>query len=68
MQYLVLWYPRGTHIDLTYYSDADFVGYKIDKKSTSGTCHVLDHSLVFWLSKKQNLIALSTTEAEYITV
>ncbi|KAH9668399.1 hypothetical protein KPL70_021401 [Citrus sinensis] len=30
-----LWYPRGTHIDLTCYSDADFAGYKVDRKSTS---------------------------------
>ncbi|KAH9751265.1 hypothetical protein KPL71_014224 [Citrus sinensis] len=36
-----LWYPRGSHIDLTCYSDADFAGYKVDRKSTSGTCHIL---------------------------
>ncbi|KAH9802698.1 hypothetical protein KPL71_001497 [Citrus sinensis] len=63
---LGLWYPRGTHIDLTCYSDADFAGYKVDRKSTSGTCHFLGHSLVSWFSKKQNSVALSTTEAEYI--
>ena len=62
-----LWYPRGTHIDLTCYSDADFASYKVDRKSTSGTCHILGHSLVSWFSKKQNSVALSTTEAEYIT-
>ena len=32
---LGLWYSRGTHIDLTYYLDADFVGYKVDRKGTS---------------------------------
>ncbi|KAH9672026.1 protein ALUMINUM SENSITIVE 3 [Citrus sinensis] len=63
---LGLWYPKGTHIDLTCYSDADFAGYKVDRKSTSGTCHFLGHSLVSWFSKKQNSVALSTTEAEYI--
>ena len=48
-----LWYPRGTHIDLTCYSDADFAdfaGYKVDRKSTSETCHFLGHSLVSWFS------------------
>ena len=35
---LGLWYLRGTHINLTCYSDADFFGYKVDRKSTSGTC------------------------------
>ena len=48
------------------YSDADFGGYKIDRKSTGGTCHFLGHSLVSWHSKKQNSVALSTAEAEYI--
>ncbi|KAH9763962.1 Integrase catalytic domain-containing protein [Citrus sinensis] len=63
---LGLWYPRGTHIDLTCFLDADFAGYKVDRNSTSGTCHFLGHSLVSWFSKKQNSVALSTTEAEYI--
>ena len=63
---LGLSYPRGTHIDLTCYSDADFAGYKVDRKNTSGTCHLLGHSLVSWFSKKQNYVALSTTETEYI--
>jgi hypothetical protein len=39
---------------------------KIDRKSTSGTCQFLGRSLVSWASKKQNFVALSTTEAEYI--
>ena len=65
---LGLWYPRGTHIDLTCYSDADFAGYKIDRKSTRGTCHFLGHSLVSWFIKKQNSVLLSTTKAEYIDV
>ncbi|RVW92503.1 hypothetical protein CK203_042721 [Vitis vinifera] len=39
---------------------------KIERKSTSGTCHFLGHSLVSWHSKKQNSVALSTAEAEYI--
>ena len=63
---LSLWYPRETHIDLTCYSDADFASYKVDRKSTSGTCHFIGHSLASWFSKKQNLVALSITEAKYI--
>jgi hypothetical protein len=43
-------------------------GCKIDKKSTSGTCQFLGASLVSWASKKQNSVALSTAEAEYIVV
>ena len=65
---LGLQYLKGTHIDLTCYLDADFAGYKVDRKNTSGTCHFLDHSLVSWFSKNQNSVALSTTKAEYIGV
>jgi hypothetical protein len=72
MRYLVytpkfgLWYPKGSTFDLIGYSDADYVGCKIDRKSTSGTYQFLGRSLVSWASKKQNSVALSTVEAEYI--
>jgi hypothetical protein len=72
MRYLVytpkfgLWYPKGSTFDLIGYSDADYARCKIDRKSTSGTCQFLGRSLVSWVSKKQNSVALSTTEAEYI--
>jgi hypothetical protein len=62
----VLWYPRGSTFDLIGYSDADWAGCKIDRKSTSGTCQFLGRSLVYWASKKQYSVALSTVEAEYI--
>jgi hypothetical protein len=73
MRYLVLttnlglWYPKGSHFEFIGYSDADYAGCKVDRKSTSGTCQFLDRSLVSWSSKKQNFIALSTTEVEYVT-
>jgi hypothetical protein len=72
MRYLVytpkfgLWYPKGSTFDLIGYSDADWAGCKIDRKSTLGTCQFLGRSLVSWASKKQNSVALSTAEAEYI--
>jgi hypothetical protein len=62
----VLWYPKGSTFDLIGYSNADWASCKIDRKSTSGTCQFLRRSLVSWASKKQNSIALSTAEAEYI--
>jgi hypothetical protein len=61
-----LWYPRGSTFDLIGYSDADWAGCKINRKSTSGTCQFLGRSLMSWASKKQNFVALSTAEAEYI--
>jgi hypothetical protein len=58
--------PKGSIFDLIGYSDADYAGCKIDRKSTSVTCQFLGRPLVFWASKKQNSVALSTAEAEYI--
>ncbi|RVX10821.1 Retrovirus-related Pol polyprotein from transposon RE1 [Vitis vinifera] len=63
-----LWYPKADNFKLIGFSDADFAGCKVERKSTSGTCHFLGHSLVSWHSKKQNSVALSTAEAEYIAV
>jgi len=61
-----LWYPSHSSKHLVGYSDSDIVGCKLDRKSTSGTCHVLGSSLISWHSKKKACVALSTTEAEYI--
>ena len=62
-----LWYPKGAHFDLVRFSDSDYARCKVDRKSTSGGCQFLGRSLVSWSSKKQNSVALSTTEAEYIS-
>ena len=63
-----LWYPKGARFELIGYSDSDYAGCKVDRKSTSGGCHLLGRSLVSWSSKKQNSVALSTAKAEYIAV
>ena len=36
-----LWYPSEASLNLIGYSNADYGGCKIDRKSTSGTCHLL---------------------------
>jgi hypothetical protein len=61
-----IWYPKGSTFDLIGYSDSDYAGCKVDRKSTSGTCQFLGRSLVSWSSKKQTSVALSTAEAEYV--
>jgi hypothetical protein len=61
-----IWYPKGSTFDLIGYSDSNYAGCKVDRKSTSGTCQFLGRSLVSWSSKKQTFVALSTVEAEYV--
>ena len=58
-----IWYPKRSCFDLVGYSDSDYAGDKVDRKSTSGTCQFLGRSLVSWSSKKQNSLSLSTDEA-----
>jgi len=62
-----LWYPYHSPIHLVGYSDSDFAGCKLDRKSTSEICHLLGSSLISWHNKKQACVPLSTAEAEYIT-
>ncbi|WVZ71103.1 LOW QUALITY PROTEIN: hypothetical protein U9M48_019724 [Paspalum notatum var. saurae] len=61
-----LWYPKGASFELLGYSDSDFAGCRVERKSTSGACYLLGRSLVSCSSKKQNCVSLSTAEAEYI--
>jgi hypothetical protein len=61
-----IWYPKGSTFDLIGYSDSDYAGCKVDRKSTLGTCQFLGRSLVSWSSKKQTSVALSTTKDEYV--
>ena len=63
-----LWYPKIGQFFMTSFLNADYAGYKVDMKSTSGTCQFLGNCLVSWSSEKQNSIALLTAKAEYIAV
>ncbi|CAL2278947.1 unnamed protein product [Prunus armeniaca] len=47
------------------YSDADWAGCQIDRKSTTGYCTFVGGNLVTWKSKKQSVVARSSAEAEY---
>ncbi|GKB77340.1 hypothetical protein Tco_0944235 [Tanacetum coccineum] len=59
---LGLWYPKGSGFDLKAYSDSDYAGCNLDRKSTSGGCQILRGKLVCWSVKKQSSIAMSSTE------
>ena len=61
-----LWYIKSENFTLMAYSDADWAGCVDDRRSTSGGAFYLGKSLVSWHSKKQESVALSTAEAEFI--
>ncbi|GJX31934.1 putative ribonuclease H-like domain-containing protein [Tanacetum coccineum] len=63
---LGLWYPRELSFNLVAYSDSDYGGANLNRKSTTGGCQFLGHRLISWQCKKQTIVATSTTEAEYV--
>nr|GEU64438.1 copia protein [Tanacetum cinerariifolium] len=65
--HLGLWYPKGIGIETVLYVDSDHAGDYVDRKSTSGICTFVGCCLTSWFSKKQTALAISTTEAEYVS-
>nr|GEU57891.1 uncharacterized mitochondrial protein AtMg00810-like [Tanacetum cinerariifolium] len=65
--HLGLWYPKGTRIETIVYVDSDHAGDYVDRKSTSGIFTFIGCCLTSWFSKKQTALAISTTEAEYVS-
>jgi hypothetical protein len=63
---LGLWYSSSSTLSFHGFSDADFAGCRVERKSTSDSCQFLGSSLVSWSSHKQSSVAQSTTEAEYV--
>ncbi|GJS84314.1 putative ribonuclease H-like domain-containing protein [Tanacetum coccineum] len=63
---LGLWYPRDSPFDLEAFSDSDYAGASLDRKSTTGGCQFLGKRLISWQCKKQTIVANSTIEAGYV--
>nr|GEW29183.1 hypothetical protein [Tanacetum cinerariifolium] len=64
--HLGLWYPKDSIFNLVAYSDSDYAGASLDRKSTTGGCQFLICRLISWQCKKQTVMATSYTEAELI--
>ncbi|GJS92567.1 uncharacterized mitochondrial protein-like protein [Tanacetum coccineum] len=63
---LGLWYPKDSPIELEAYSDSDYEGASLDRKSTTGGCQFLGRRLISWQCKKHTIVENSTTKAEYV--
>ncbi|GKE00094.1 retrovirus-related pol polyprotein from transposon TNT 1-94, partial [Tanacetum coccineum] len=65
--HLGLWYPKGTGVETIVYADFHHAGDYDDRKSTSGVCIFMGCCLTSWFAKKQMALAISMTEAEYVS-
>ena len=61
-----IFYKRDGNGELLAYTDSDYAGDVEDRKSTSGYVFILNSSAISWCSKKQPIVTLSTTEAEFV--
>nr|GEX63509.1 hypothetical protein [Tanacetum cinerariifolium] len=66
--HLGLWYPKDSPFNLLAYSDSEYAGASLDRKSTTGGYQFLGCRLISWQCKKQIVIATSSTEAGYVAV
>ncbi|GJW98902.1 putative ribonuclease H-like domain-containing protein [Tanacetum coccineum] len=57
---------RDSPFELEAFSDSDYGGASLDRKSTTGGCQFLGRRLISWQCKKQTIVANSTTEVEYV--
>nr|GEU31177.1 putative ribonuclease H-like domain-containing protein [Tanacetum cinerariifolium] len=64
--HLGLWYQKDSPFDLVAYSDSDYAGASLDKKSTTGGCQFFGCRLISCQCKKQTVLATSSIEAEYV--
>nr|GEW08112.1 copia protein [Tanacetum cinerariifolium] len=63
--HLGLWYLKDSPFKLVAYSDSDYAGASLDRKSTTGGCQFLGCRLISWQCKKQTIVATSSTEADF---
>ncbi|XP_069146145.1 uncharacterized mitochondrial protein AtMg00810-like [Solanum lycopersicum] len=61
-----LFYKKGEKSDLIGFVDSDYADDQDDRKSTSGYVFVLGTGAISWSSRKQKIVTLSTTEAEFV--
>ncbi|GJT41557.1 putative ribonuclease H-like domain-containing protein [Tanacetum coccineum] len=63
---LGLWYSKDSPLELVAYTDSDYAGATLDRKSTTGGCQFLGNRLIFLQCKKPTMLPLPQPEAEYV--
>lgn len=63
-----LMFEKHGHLEIEVFTDADWAGSTMDRRSTSGYCTFVGGNLVTWKSKKQSVVARSSAEAEFRSV
>jgi len=61
-----IFYKKGEEANLLAFTDSDYAGDEDDSKSTSGYVFLFSSGAVSWMSKKQPIVTLSSTEAEFV--
>ena len=61
-----IWYLNVSNFKYFGFTDSDWAGCLEDRKSTSGYMFSLGSGAISWISKKQAIVALSSSEAEYV--
>ena len=62
----MLIYKRSNHLEMILYSDLDFGGCRDSIKCTFGYLFLVSEGVVSWKSAKQDVIAISIMEAEFV--
>ena len=60
-----IFFSKHGHLDIEGYTNFDFVGSKLARKSTSGYVSFVEGNLVTWRSTKQSVVSLSCAKAKY---
>jgi len=61
-----IFYKKNGNKQLIAFTDSDYAGDIEDRKNTSDYVFILSGGAVSWSSKKQPIVTLSTTEAEFV--
>jgi len=60
-----LLFKKGKNLSMKIFTDANYAGSIVDRRSTTGYCMFLGGNLVTWRTKKQNVVAKSSAETQF---